>query len=250
MLEAPVLLLIGATFLLGGFVKGALGLGLPVVVIAILATTMGLKAALAIFLIPAVISNIWQALSGPALPALIRRMWTFLLAAMAGIWIGTGVLARVETGPLEILLGVLLIAYSLFALFTPQLPPPGRHERWMSPVAGGSAGVVFGMTGIFIVPGILYLQALGMKRDMFVQALGLTFVTISSSLLVGMVGRDLISGEQALVSALVVAPTLVGLVLGQRLRHRISEDLFRKLFFIALIGVGLYSIARAAFPFG
>ena len=120
----------------------------------------------------------------------------------------------------------------------------------MSPVAGGLGGVAFGMTGIFIVPGILYLQALGLKRDVFVQALGLTFVTISTSLLIGMAGRNLISGEQALVSTLAVAPTLAGLALGQRIRHRISEVLFRRLFFIALFGVGIYNLVRANVGFG
>ena len=50
----------------------------------------------------------------------------------------------------------------------------------MSPLMGGAGGLMFGMTGIMIVPGILYLQTLGLKRDTFVQALGLTFVTITT----------------------------------------------------------------------
>ncbi|MDT8342870.1 MAG: sulfite exporter TauE/SafE family protein [Thermohalobaculum sp.] len=233
-------------FVLGGAVKGALGLGMPVVVLALLAPLIGLKSAIAVMIVPSIASNIWQALAGPSLGALIRRLWPFLGGAQIGIWIGVGVLAGAQTDTLEVLLGTLLAAYSAFALLTPQLPPPGRREVWMSPLAGGAGGVLFGMTGIFIVPGILYLQTLGLGRDRFVQALGITFLTISTGLALAMGSHDLISPDLALLSAGAVVPAFVGLWLGQRLRHRISEDLFRRVFFIALLVVGIVMIARAA----
>ena len=237
--------LIAFTFLAAGFIKGAIGMGLPIVVLTLLAATLGIREALALFLIPGIAANIWQMLSGPWLGQLFRRMWPFLLAAVGGIWLGTWVLANADTALLEALLGAVLIVYSVFSLLTPQLPPPGRREGWMSPLAGGAGGVVFGMTGIFIVPGILYLQTLGMKRDMFVQALGLTFITISTTLTVSMAGRDLVSVEEVLTSAAALVPTFLGLYLGRSVRHRISEAAFRQLFFVALIFSGLYMIVRA-----
>lgn len=248
MLSLPLLALTLATFLVGGLVKGALGLGLPVIVLAVLAPTLGLKTALAVFLLPAILSNIWQALTGPALRELLARLWPFLGAAVLGIWIGTGVLASAETRWLEAMLGGLLIAYAAVALLTPQIPPPGRHERWMSPAAGGLAGALFGVTGLFIVPGILYLQALGLRRDVFVQALGLTFVTISISLGAGMASRALLTVETAQLSALAVVPTFLGLAIGKRLRGKVSEGQFRKLFFFGLFLVGTYMIATALAP--
>lgn len=237
-------LLIVVTFLTAGFIKGAIGLGLPVVVLAMLATTLGMRDALALFLIPGIASNIWQALSGDALPQLLRRMWPFLLAAAVGIWFGTGILASADTRLLEALLGGLLIVYSMVSLLTPQLPPPGQREGWMSPLAGGLGGVMFGMTGIFIIPGILYLQTLGLKRDVFVQALGLTFVTISTTLTIAMAGRNLVSAEQAVASTAALIPTFAGLLLGRRIRHLVSERAFRRLFFTALIFVGAFMIWR------
>ncbi len=236
--------LAGAAFLFGGFVKGTIGLGLPVVVLAVLAPILGLKSALALFLVPAVTSNLWQALSGPALGALLARLWPFLAAAAAGIALGSRVLATAETGRLEAMLGLLLVAYSALSLSRLRLPPPGPRERWMGPAAGGLGGVMFGMTGIFILPGILYLQTLGMGREVFVQALGITFVTISASLAVAMGGQGLVSAEEATISALAVLPTAAGLVLGRRLRRRVSEEGFRRLFFLGLIAAGAFMIWR------
>ena len=106
---------------------------------------------------------------------------------------------------------------------------------------------MFGLTGTFIVPGILYLQALGLKREMMVQALGLTFITISVSLAVSFTRHQLVPLELLGIALYAVAPTVVGLMLGTRLRHKISEAQFRRIFFIALLIAGAYMLVRAVF---
>lgn len=242
--DPALIALVIATFLIGGFIKGAIGLGLPVVVLATLALVMPIRDALAIFLIPGIASNIWQATNGPFLPTLIRRMWPFLLAAIIGIVAGVGIVAGTRSEAMGAVLGILLIVYSTYSLLAPRLPEPGLRERWMGPVAGGLGGVLFGMAGIFIVPGILFLEALRMPRDQFVQALGLTFITISSTLAISMTSNALVTWDHALLSAIGLIPVFIGLTLGRRARHRISEDGFRRIFFIALIGVGLFLLAR------
>lgn len=245
MLTIETVAVVVMAFLVGGFVKGAIGMGLPVVVLASLALVMPLKAAMAVFLIPGVISNVWQATSGPWLGVLVRRMWSFLLAAMIAIWIGVSIIASTKSEIMIVVLAVLLCLYSVWSLLTPRLPPPGRHEVWMSPVSGALGGIMFGMTGTFIVPGLLYLETLGFKRDMFVQALGLTFITISSTLAFSMTTQSLVTWELATLSAIGLAPVALGIWLGRRIRHRISEGFYRKLFFIALFFTGLYMLVRA-----
>ena len=237
------------SFALGGFVKGAIGMGLPVIVITLLAMIMPLKSAMAIFLIPGVVANIWQATSGPYLPALTRRLWPYLLAAVAGIALGVFATADTPTEMMVMILGVMLVMYSLYSLAGPRLPRPGRHEGWLSPLAGGLGGVVFGMVGVFIIPGLLYLEALRLPRDEMVQGMGLTFVTISTALALSMAGVNLVTGELALLSALGLGPVFGGIWLGRRIRHRISEAFYRKLFFVSLIFSGAYMIAESAGAF-
>lgn len=245
--DLETLALVVGTFFVGGLVKGTIGLGLPIVVLSLLALSMPMRDAMAVFLLPGIASNLWQATNGPWLRPLARRMWSFLAAAIVGIAVGVTVLAGAPSGALAITLGVLLLVYSGYALLAPRLPPPGRHERWMSPVAGCAGGVFFGMSGLFIVPGLLYLESLRMGRDEFVQAMGLTFVTISTALALAMASHALITWPLALTSASGLVPVFAGLALGRHLRHRISETGFRRVFFFGLIGVGLYHIARSAF---
>ena len=71
----PLLILIAAAFLLAGFVKGVIGLGLPTVSMGLLAVTMPPSHALAIVIVPAIITNIWQTFVGPYPRDIIRRLW-------------------------------------------------------------------------------------------------------------------------------------------------------------------------------
>src|SRR5437660_8312227 len=112
----PFLLLIAGAFLLAGFVKGVIGLGLPTVSMGLLAVTMPPAQALAIVIVPAVVTNIWQTFVGPYLRDIIRRLWPLMIGTALGIWLN----ARMLTGPYSrysaIAAGLLLMVYAVMGL--------------------------------------------------------------------------------------------------------------------------------------
>ena len=81
-MSEPLLLLIAAAFLLAGFVKGVLGLGLPTVSMGLLAVTMPPAQALAIVIVPAIVTNIWQTFVGPYLRDIVRRLWPLMIGTV------------------------------------------------------------------------------------------------------------------------------------------------------------------------
>lgn len=245
MWEPETVALVLAAFFLAGSIKGLLGMGLPLVTLAVLASTLGVRETLSVMLIPGIVSNAWQALAGPSFRPLLRRLWLFLAAACLGIWFGTSILATARSETLVAIVGVTLTIYAAVALLRVEMPPPGRHEPWMSPLMGGLGGVMFGMAGNMIVPGILYLNALRLPRDTFVQALGITFITITLALGASLTGRGLMTVDLGLMSALALVPMGLGLALGTRYRHHISEARFRRLFLLGLVLIGLDMLRRA-----
>src|SRR5665213_3908128 len=66
-------------YLLAGFVKGVIGLGLPTVAIGLLGLLMTPAQAAAILVVPSLVTNIWQCTAGGDVLALVRRMWPLLL---------------------------------------------------------------------------------------------------------------------------------------------------------------------------
>ena len=236
---------VATTFLLAGSVKGVIGMGLPTVSLALLTATVGLPSAMALLLAPTVVTNVWQALVGRYLGAILRRLWPFLLASVITAWLGVMVLARVDVRWLSALLGVLIIFYAAAGLCQLGLAARVGRGRHAAAINGALTGLLTGMTGSSVFPGVAYLQSLGLPRDMLIQAMGVMFVVTTTALGLAMGEQRLLSVELGLLSIGAVAPALLGMQFGQHLRRRLSEAAFRRVFLLGLLGMGLYLLLRA-----
>ena len=78
---------IGLTFLLAGFVKGVVGLGLPTVAVGLLGLVMPPAQAAALLVAPSMVTNVVQLFSGPRFGTLLQRLWPMLVAICSGTWI-------------------------------------------------------------------------------------------------------------------------------------------------------------------
>ena len=47
------------------------------------------------------------------------------------------------------------------------------------------------MTGSFVVPGVMFLQAIGLSRDMLIQAMGMLFTVSTVALAIALKSNDL-----------------------------------------------------------
>src|SRR6059058_2075502 len=86
------LILIGLAFLVAGFIKGVIGLGLPTVSMGLLAVAVPPGQAIAIVIVPAIVTNVWQTFGGPYLRDIIRRLWPLMVGTAIGIWCGAGLM--------------------------------------------------------------------------------------------------------------------------------------------------------------
>ena len=245
MFDPLTLTVIAGTFVLAGAVKGVIGLGLPTVSLAVLTVALDLPTAMALLIVPSLVTNLWQGLVGGGFVGLFRRLWPFLLAATATVWLGALAVGAVDLELLATLLGVLLIAYASISLsgFRIRLVP--ANEGWAGPLFGVVNGVLTGMTGSFVVPGVLYLQALGLSRHELVQSMGILFTLSTVALAAALAQNQLWTVDKGLISAVGVVPALVGMVLGQRIRKSLSEARFRQVFFCSLLALGLYIVVTA-----
>lgn len=237
--------IIGITFFIAGFVKGVIGLGLPTVSLALLTAMVGLIPAMVLLIVPSFVTNVWQAAQGGAFVRILKRLWPFLAATFIGTLLGARGLSSFDASLLAALLGGLLIIYAGLNIRRPKVPDLGRIEPWLGPIAGAITGVLTGLTGSFVVPGVMYLQALAMPRDVLVQAMGLAFTVSTVALAIALNDQRLISQELGMRSAAGVVPAIIGMMIGQRVRGRLSEALFLKIFFAALFVLGIYITARS-----
>ena len=245
MIDMPQLVLVATVFLLGGMIKGIAGLGLVTITLGLLAATIDLTSAMALLIFPALFTNIWQSLIGKNSITLFKRLWIFLFCAAMTIWLGSIFLVSINPSILLILLGVLIIFYSSLDLFGIRLSISPQNEKLAGPIFGITNGILAGMTGSFVVPGIMYLQAIGLTRDQLVQAMGMLFTLSTISLAFALNKNHFITAELAMTSAFAVIPAMIGLIIGQRIRKTLSEKKFRRIFLVSIFTLGVIIIAKA-----
>jgi uncharacterized protein len=248
-MEIFILAFVSSTFLLAGFVKGLVGLGLPTIAMGLLAVVMTPAQAAALLVVPSFITNVWQA-AGPQLMPLLRRLWPMLLGICAGTWAmrawaGAGLLTADNGSRASMWLGVVLALYAALGLAAVELSVPSRLEPWLSPPIGVLTGIVTAATGVYMIPSVPYLQALGLEKDALVQSLGVSFTVSTLALAILLVHDGALQTSVAGASLLALAPALVGMMLGQWVRARVRSDVFRICFFLGSLLLGIHLLVRA-----
>lgn len=231
-------ILIGLAFTLAGFVKGVVGMGLPTVAMGLLGLVMTPAQGAAILVIPSIVTNTWQLLAGPSFAALLKRMWSLLLCICIGVWSGFGLMSPDKADFATSALGTVLMIYSVLGLFRLQFSVPPSAEKWLSPIIGFTTGFVAAATGIFAVPGVIYVQALNLSRDDLIQALGLMFSISTFALSVNLFRDGLMQFSILPTSLFALAAAAAGMAAGTWLRKRTQPEVFRAVFFWGMLLLG------------
>ena len=228
-----------ATFLLAGGVKGVVGLGLPTVSIALLSATLGIETALPLLVIPSFVTNVWQGAVGGHALALLRRFGIALALIPLAIGIAYHFVFVEAPEAMNRVLGVALLVYAVLGLRAVRFAIPVHAERVLTPVVGVVNGLITGVTGTFVIPVVMYLEALGLDRDEIVQMMGITFSISTAALAAVLMMHDAYRFDAGVVSAAAVIPAIVGMVLGARLRARLTPAAFRRWLLVGLGIIGL-----------
>jgi len=241
---ASTLAAIAGAFLLAGFVKGVIGLGLPTVSIGLLGLLMTPAQAAAVLVVPSLVTNIWQAAVGGGLLALARRLWPLLAGICIGTALGVVVLPHYDNGRATGWLGLALVVYAALGLVKVEFFVPRHAETWLGLLMGAATGAITVATGIFVMPGTPYIQSMEFDRDKLVQALGLSFTVSTITLAAALAYTGQVQTSLAWPSIVALAAALAGMGLGQLTRGKIKAETFRLCFFVGLMLLGLHLALR------
>ena len=240
-----VYLITGLIFLLAGTVKGIVGFGLPLVSITLLTPLYGLVDAIAVMVLPAMVTNFWQALNGGRFTSLWKRVWPLYLSGAVSTVIATSALVQIDVQWPTVLLGSVILAYSLVGLTAWQPAEPGRRETWLSPATGVVTGLITGLTGVLVFPLTIYFQALNLDRRALFQAMGIYLLMANVALALVFGWQSAFPEEITQLALIGIVAGFVGMALGQRIQAHLSAQQFKRVFFCSLAVVGAYIFLRA-----
>jgi uncharacterized protein len=235
---------IAAAFLLAGFVKGVIGLGLPTVGIGLLGLVMTPAQAAAVLIVPSLVTNIYQCVAGGGFLALARRLWPLLAGLCLGTWIGAVWLPNGSSAQATGWLGVALVIYAALGLFRVHFKVPPRSETWLGLIMGAATGAITVATGVFALPGVPYIQALQFERDKLVQALGMSFTVSTLTLAMALSHAGELRPSLIGPSIVALVAAISGMWLGQVVRGKVKPETFRVVFCLGLLALGVHLALR------
>lgn len=242
-MEFEHLIVIIAALGAGAFVKGATGMGLPLVAMPVLASAFGLPHAMSLMIIPASVTNAWQVWrfrkerTDPKVAFLIPM----ILGSALGVAFGTLALVRLDQRVLSMALGLLLLGYVALRLLRPNLVLNADVGRRTAAPAGFAAGLLQGSMGMPAPVVVTFIHAMGLGFAPHIFAISAAFLMLSMAQLPALTVSGVLRPEWLLESLLAMPPILGLMHLGQRLGARISRIVFDRLIlgFLTLLGLKL-----------
>lgn len=246
--QDPLLLaIIALALLFGGFVKGVVAIGLPIVSIGLLSSVMDAQFALGVIMFPLVLTNLWQMLHAGRPLEVVRRFWPMTAIMLVCIWLGTNLVTRMPGATLYGIIGVAVLLFTTLNYFTPNWHLPVRSERWAAPVAGAIGGLLGGISTIWGPPLTMLFIMLRLPKETFIRATGTIWFAASIPLLIGYRQNGILNDSTAVVSLAACLPSFLGLWIGTWVRGKIEPESFRKVLLVVFFLIGLNLIRRAVF---
>ena len=175
----------------------------------------------------------------------VTRLVPFLLGGALGVPIGVELLHGIPPGALRLLVGIVLIAFSLYSLMRPQFAPLSAGK-----VADGSIGIlngiVGGSTGLAGIVVTIWCTLRGWPRDeqrTTFQPVGV-WVFLMTGLWLG--GTGMVRADTLRLFMIGLPLLLLGTWVGLGLYTRLDEAGFRKVVLGLLLISGLALVIRGS----
>ncbi|MEO0891507.1 MAG: sulfite exporter TauE/SafE family protein [Pseudomonadota bacterium] len=235
---APTLLIASfAVAILSGVIKGAIGFGMPLVILSGLSTFLDPKLALIGMIAPIVVSNALQALRtgvGPAIEA-TRSAWRYMLIVCIMIFAAAQLVPVIPSEAFYFVLGIPVLILALIQLMGLRLIIPLRHRGWAEWAVGLISGVLGGLAGTWGPTTVLYLLAIDMPKARQVIVQGMIYGTGSVTLLFAHLRSGLLNAETIPFTLALLPTALVGMWIGFQIQDKLDQEKFRKLTLIVLV---------------
>jgi uncharacterized protein len=219
-----------AVTVFAGFVKGAVGFAMPLILVSAFAVFLPQDLALAGLILPTLFTNLSQAFRqgvGPAVET-ARTYRRFLVVTVVFIAVSAPFADAIPRTGYLLMLGVPITIFAGLQLMGRSLAIRLHHRdraEWGLGVIGGLYG---GVSGIWGPPLLVFLLSTGADKLQMIRAQGVVFLIGAIALLVSHLVTGLAIAETLGFSAALSVPALVGLFIGYRVQDRLGQGPFRR----------------------
>jgi len=230
----------------GGFIKGALGVGTPLLTVPMMAMVLPPQMAIAIMAIPVVVANLWQFSQADRSTAVLKRFWPAFIGVLAGTWIGVKILSTIDETTLLIVVGASVIAFAILQGSSSRFHLSESLVKPVGGLFGLASGVIGGISSFFGPMLVVYLISIrDLSKNQFVSTISFLYVSAVVPWAITLYIYGILDQTMMMFSVAATLPVTLGLVIGQGIRGSIGEDIFKKLIIGILLVSGTSMLWRA-----
>lgn len=241
-------LLAAAVTLGAGFVNGAIGFAMPLILIAVLPSFMPAPVALATLILPVLATNAHQALRHGWVPAVAaaKTFWRLIAATVAGILITAPFVLVLPQQVMFLLLGAAVLFFAGLQLsgWAPDIPRRWRHP--IEALTGFVGGLYGGISGVWGPPTIVYLLAAKVEKTEMVRVMSVLFAIGAVVLTVAHIRSGVLNAETAKLSAAMLVPAGIGMWLGYKAHDSMDQARFKR-WTLLLLALSALNLLRRGF---
>jgi len=237
--------LVGVALLVAAFVKGATGLGFPLIATPTIALLLDIRTAVTVLILPNLFMDSAQVIRDGIPYDVFRRFSGLILPTIIGVFLGTMVLVKTPLWVLNLCLGVMVLVFVASNLLKFDFTISPRAEKIFSPVFGFISGFLNGMTNAAGPTLAIYLYNLKLEKRTFVKSIATIFVITKLSQLVAISTWNLFNWETITLSVQVLLFTLAGFYAGIKAQDRVNQRNFNRGLLILLSVIGVVLVVRA-----
>ena len=215
-------------------------MGLPTISLLLLTLFTDISTAISLIIIPSLATNLIQGFIGKYFKELIKEFWFFFIISGIFVYLGSFIFLKINVAISTLLLSILIILYSLTILIKKNFPIIKKTSTLMKITIFSSNGILTGMTGSLIIPGVFYFQSLDFNKEKLIQALGIHFSVLTLFLGLSKSYNNYYLTQDLLFASFISCIfAFFGMYVGNNIGRKINETKFKSLFMLSLIILGI-----------
>lgn len=230
-----------------GFVKGAIGFAMPMIMMSAFGSFLPPTTALALLIMPTLVTNVLQALRQGVEPAIesTRKFGWHIAMVVIFIAVSAGFARSIPQGWMYLLLGAPITAFALWQLSGRSLRLPVHRIRRFEVVSGIIGGLYGGVSGIWGPPLIVLLLSTDTPKAEQIRVQGVVFLIGAITLVLAHLASGVLSGPNLWASMAMIVPAMIGMRVGFAVQDRLDVNQFRRWTQLLLALTGLNLVRRA-----
>ena len=228
------LFIVSICFFAGGILKGATGIGSPIIAVPIFTIYYDATFAIIIFSIPNIIPNIWQAWSFRKTTLKNTFFFRFAGAGAIGAIFGTSILALFASGKFSLAVAAAVALYIVFRLARPKWQLQINTAQKIAIPVGFLGGAIQTAAGLSAPISVTFLNSLNLSRETFTPTISLFFNCVGITQIPMLIAYGMLTPKMATLSFLALFPLIAGMPLGSVLAKRLSQKTFDRLILVIL----------------